>query len=123
MVDLGVEALLADDLPYRLVYVTTSDREEALRIGRTVVERRLAACVNVFDGMGSIYWWKGAIETGSEAVLLAKTTTPCVAELVATIRSLHSYECPCVVALPVVGGNPAFLAWIEGEVAAPADPL
>jgi periplasmic divalent cation tolerance protein len=111
-----------DTTPYRLVYVTTADREEALRIGRTVVERRLAACINVLDGMSSIYWWQGAIESGSEAVLLAKTTAARLPDLVDAIRSLHSYACPCVVAWPLAGGNPEFFAWIAREVAAPAEP-
>ncbi len=100
----------------RLVYVTAPDRDEALRIGRALVERRLAACANVLDGMSSIYWWQGAVETAEEAVLIAKTSAARLPALIEAVRSLHGYSCPCVVALPIVDGNPDFLAWIDGEV-------
>ena len=99
----------------RFIYVTTSGREEALRIGRTLVEKRIVACVNVLDGMTSLYHWQGALETGQEAILIAKTTEDRTAEAVETIRTLHSYDCPCVLVLPIVTGNDAFLRWIEAE--------
>ena len=98
-------------------YVTSGSREEALAIGRTVVEERLAACANVLDGVSSIYWWQGALEQASEAVLILKTRAELVERLTARIRELHSYDCPCVVALPIEGGNPAYLDWIAAETA------
>lgn len=96
-------------------YVTAGSRDEALRIGRVVVEERLAACANVIEGMSSIYWWQGAIEQADEAVLIVKTRAELVDRLTARIKSLHSYDVPCVVALPIDGGNPAYLQWIETE--------
>ncbi len=111
---------MSDPSPYRLVYVTAPDRDEALRIGRALVERRLAACVNVIERMSSVYWWQGAVESAEEVVLLAKTTVPRLPALVEAVRSLHGYSCPCVVALPILDGNPDFLAWIDREVAAGA---
>lgn len=96
-------------------YVTAGSREEALAIGRTVVEERLAACANVLDGMSSIYWWQGALEQASEAVLILKTRAELVERLTARIKDLHSYECPCVVALPIDAGNPDYLDWIARE--------
>lgn len=105
------------ELPsHRLVYVTAPDRDEALRIGRALVEERLAACVNVLDGMKSIYWWQGAVDSADEAVLIAKTSAARLPALIEAVRSLHGYSCPCVVALPIVDGNPDFLAWIGREV-------
>jgi len=98
-------------------YVTAGSREEALAIGRTVVEERLAACANVLDGMSSIYWWQGALEEASEAVLILKTRAELLERLVARVRELHSYDCPCVVALPIDAGNPAYLEWIARETA------
>jgi periplasmic divalent cation tolerance protein len=98
-----------------LCYVTTGSRVEALAIARTVVEERLAASANVLDGATSIYWWRGALEEASEAVLILKTRTELVERLTARIRELHSYQCPCVVALPIVAGNPQYLAWIAQE--------
>ncbi|GAB6039084.1 divalent-cation tolerance protein CutA [Fundidesulfovibrio butyratiphilus] len=97
------------------LYVTTKDRAEALRIGRTIVEERLAACANVLDGMHSFYWWKGELCEDDEAVLIAKTRKNLVDAVTARIKQLHGYETPCVVALPLAGGNLDFLAWIAAE--------
>ena len=96
-------------------YVTAGSREEALAIGRTVVDERLAACANVLDGMTSLYWWQGVLEQASEAVLILKTRAELVERLTMRVRELHSYDCPCVVALPIAAGNPDYLAWIAGE--------
>jgi periplasmic divalent cation tolerance protein len=62
--------------------------------------------------MNALYWWDGKIQDDQEAVLIAKTTPDRERQLVETARSLHSYECPCIVSLPVVSGNPAFLKWV-----------
>jgi periplasmic divalent cation tolerance protein len=96
-------------------YVTTGSREEALAIGRAVVGERLAACANVLDGMTSIYWWQGALEQAGEALLILKTRAELVERLTSRIRELHSYDCPCVVALPIDAGNPGYLDWIARE--------
>jgi len=97
------------------VYMTTADEAEAEKIGRVLVETRLAACVNLIPGMRSLYWWKDTIESGSEVVLIAKTRRSLLDDLTAKVRQLHSYEVPCVVALPITGGNPDFLAWLDKE--------
>ncbi len=100
------------------VYVTAESPEEARRMGREVVSRRLAACVNILPAMQSFYWWDGALQEGSEAVLVAKTRAELAPALTAAIKELHSYQCPCVVVLPITGGNPDFLVWIEAETRA-----
>jgi periplasmic divalent cation tolerance protein len=97
------------------VYATTSDTAEAQRIGRAVVEERLAACANILDGMRSVYWWAGEVQEGSEAVLILKTTDDRLEALMARVKALHSYECPCIEALPVVGGHQPFLDWVVQE--------
>jgi periplasmic divalent cation tolerance protein len=97
------------------VYVTASGAEEAERIGRAVVADRLAACANVLAPVRSIYWWRGALEDANEAVLILKTTRERMPELLARVKALHSYECPCIEALEVTDGNPDFLAWVERE--------
>jgi periplasmic divalent cation tolerance protein len=106
-------------MAFRFVYMTTSGPEEARRIGRTLVEERLAACVNILEGMRSMYWWEGAVQDAHEAVLIAKTREELVERLTERVKALHSYSCPCVVALPIEGGNPAFLQWIAEETEAP----
>lgn len=99
----------------RLVYMTAASREEARTIGRTLVEERLAACANVIDGMESVYWWQGKLTEDREAVLIAKTRAALVPALTERVKQLHSYTVPCVVALPILDGNPAYLAWLTAE--------
>ncbi len=98
-----------------LIYVTARNKDEARHVGRALVESRLAACVNIIDGMNSMYWWNGRVQDDSEAVLIAKTKESLVPELVAKVKELHSYECPCVVAVPILGGNADFLNWVAKE--------
>ncbi|MBM3569238.1 MAG: divalent-cation tolerance protein CutA [Alphaproteobacteria bacterium] len=100
-------------------YVTCASRDEALRIGRALVEERLAACVNIVDGMTALYRWQGKIEQGSEAILILKTRAAQVSALTARIKALHSYSVPCVVTWPLTQGNPDFLAWVETETSPP----
>ena len=103
----------AEDSPATsLLYVTASSRDEALAIGRAAVEEQLAACANVLEGMTSIYRWQGQLEQSTECVLLLKTRSELVPRLIDRVRGLHSYECPCIVELPVTGGYPAYLQWI-----------
>ena len=97
------------------VYVTARNAGEAARIGRALVEERLAACVNLIPAMHSIYWWEGKIEEDEEALLVAKTTESLIPKVVEKIKSLHSYSCPCVVSWPITAGNPDFLKWIVKE--------
>ena len=104
----------------RLVYMTAGSRDEAKKIGRALVEERLAACANVIDGMESVYWWQGKLTEDREAVLIAKTRAELVPALTQRVKELHSYTVPCVVALPLVGGSPAYLAWLEAETARPS---
>jgi periplasmic divalent cation tolerance protein len=102
---------------YTVVYVTAANRDQALAIGRALVEARLAACTNILPGVTSIYRWEGAVQQDDEVALLAKTRSGLVDALVAKVLELHTYSCPCVVALPIVAGNPAFLEWIGAETA------
>jgi periplasmic divalent cation tolerance protein len=98
-----------------LVYITAGDKDEARRIGQELVESRLAACVNIVDGMNSMYWWQGELQDETEAVLIAKTKESLVPELIERVKSMHSYDCPCVVSLPILDGNADFLKWVEDE--------
>jgi len=97
------------------IYITAKDKEEARKIGRILVSERLAACVNILDGMNSMYWWDGKVQDDNEAVLIAKTRESLVSALIEKVKSVHSYSCPCVVSMPVVGGNIDYLRWVEKE--------
>jgi periplasmic divalent cation tolerance protein len=98
-----------------LIYITTGSMDEARTIGRELVSNRLAACANIIDNMNSLYWWEGEIQDDREVILIAKTVESLVPELIDKVKSMHSYECPCIVSLPIIDGNPAFLAWIAKE--------
>jgi periplasmic divalent cation tolerance protein len=98
-----------------LVYVTAPSLAEAEGLARLAVESRLAACANILPGMRSLYWWQGRLEHGEETVLLLKTTETLAPALTARLTEAHSYGCPCVVTLPVTGGNPDFIRWIDDE--------
>ena len=98
-----------------LVYMTAGSLEEARKIGKELVSQRLAACVNIIDHMNSFYWWEGELQDDQEVIIIAKTREELVPELTEKVKSLHSYECPCVVSIPILGGNPDFLKWIGDE--------
>ena len=98
------------------VYMTAGSVDEARMIGEALVLERLAACVNVIEGMTSIYRWEGEVRRDAEIVLIAKTRKDRLDRLSERVKTLHSYECPCIVALPVEVGNPAFLNWIDEQI-------
>ncbi len=101
-----------------LIYITARDKKQAKRIGRKLVEERLAACANISGGIDSFYFWEGRLRRDHEAVLIVKTSHGLLNRLIKRVKSLHSYSVPCIVALPVIGGNPDFLAWVRKETAA-----
>ena len=88
-----------------LCYISLGPREDAQAIARTLVEERLAAAVNLHSGVNAFYRWQGRVEEAAEVTLIAKTR--------AALVELHSYACPAVVAVPIHGGHPDYLAWIE----------
>ena len=106
-------------MQYCLIYITTGDESEAKRIGRTLVEERLAACVN-FRPIQSIFRWEGEIEEDSEMAMLVKTRAKLADRVIERVKELHSYEVPCVLVLPIEKGNTGFLQWID-ESTEPGD--
>jgi periplasmic divalent cation tolerance protein len=101
-----------------VVFSTAASVEEAVRIAEVVVGERLAACATLVPGTRSVYRWQGRVERAEEVLLVFKTTAARLEALAARVRALHSYEVPEVVALPVAGGWPPYLAWLADEVAA-----
>jgi len=98
-----------------VVLVTTASYEEAEKIGRIIVESRLAACANVLNGMRSIFRWDNKINVENECLMIIKTTLQRYSELEAVIRQHHSYSVPEIIALPVVAGSAPYLNWIRSE--------
>ena len=102
-----------------VVLVTGPDRESLAELGRTLVEERLAACVNVHGDVRSIYRWGGAVEVESEAMAIIKTTGARVAELEARVRSLHPYTEPEFLAIEVSDGSKSYMDWVADSVDSP----
>jgi periplasmic divalent cation tolerance protein len=98
---------------YILVIVTVSDREEAERISSCLLDKKLIACVNIIGPVCSLYWWNGKKEKANEYVLLMKSRSDLFRKLAETVKSLHSYEVPEIIALPITKGYDAYLKWLD----------
>jgi len=98
------------------VYAVFADPSEAQRIGMTIIEEKLAACINILGPCRSIYRWEGAIETATETPALFKTTLDQADALIARVTELHSYEVPAIVVWPIERLNDSYASWVEGSV-------
>lgn len=99
-------------MKYYSIYITAKDEEEAKKIGKTLVEERLAACVNIHP-IKSIYRWEGQIQEENEIAMLVKTKAKLADEVIRRVKELHSYEVPCILCLPIEKGYREYLKWIE----------
>ncbi len=102
-----------------LVYATFPSLAEAERIGGRLVDDRLAACVNILPGMVSIYVWERQRQRDTECAMIIKSRATLANRIVETVRSLHPYDNPAIVALDITAGSPPFLEWILAQTAAP----
>ena len=102
-----------------LVYMTVGTAKEAESIGKELVSSGLAACVNIIENMKSIYFWEGELQKDAEVILIAKTIESNVPSLIEKVKSIHSYDCPCVISLPVLDGNKSFIDWIVDSTKKP----
>jgi periplasmic divalent cation tolerance protein len=96
-----------------VVLMTAPNADEAMRIAEMLIERKLAACVQVLPPLTSIYVWKGEVERASEILLVAKSTRAKFAELESAMHAIHSYETPEIIALPIVLGSSSYLRWLS----------
>jgi periplasmic divalent cation tolerance protein len=103
------------------VMTATDKREDAERIARSLVEMRLAGCVQIVGPMTSIYHWKGKIETAGEWLCLIKSREDCYGGIEEAIRSLHPYETPEIIAMPITAGSRDYLDWLRGELTTPCE--
>ena len=99
-----------------VVFVTVPNKETAEKIARSLIEARLAACVNIVDGLKSVYWWQGKIEEDNELLLIIKTRIEVFEELVLKIRELHPYSVPEIIGLPIIAGSKDYIDWLRNEV-------
>jgi periplasmic divalent cation tolerance protein len=100
------------------VYTTYPSVVEAEQAGRTLVERRLCACVNILPGMISLYWWQGKIDRGEEVMMIIKTRASLAEPVRAAVKQMHSYSTPAILVLPVESVDPDYHAWIVAETEA-----
>ncbi len=101
---------------YIQIITTTNDEVVAKRIGRTLVEKRLAACVQIIRGITSIYWWEGKITEDSEILIFIKSKEELYKEIEKTIKELHNYSVPEILSIPISDGNPDYFKWMENEL-------
>ncbi|MFC1998231.1 divalent-cation tolerance protein CutA [Chloroflexota bacterium] len=98
-----------------VIIITTADEQEAQAISKLLLEKRLIACANIVSKVSSMFWWQGVLESEDECMLILKTKTSLLDEVVEMVKSAHSYDVPEVIALPIIGGNEDYLKWISGE--------
>lgn len=103
------------DFSFIWLYITCGSKEEAERISHSLVSERLVACTNILENMQSFYWWQNDVQSDQEVVLIAKTQYKLFDKIKDQVESLHSYDVPCVIALPIVAGNKDYLEWIVNE--------
>lgn len=96
-----------------MIFVTTSNKKEANRIAKSLIAKKLAACVNIIDKIESIFWWQGKTDKAREALLIIKTKRKLINKLIKKVKELHSYDVPEIIALPIIAGNKAYLDWIH----------
>ncbi len=101
---------------HALVYITTSGKKESKKIGRTIVEERLAGCVNIISTIESLYWWKGEIEEDNESILIAKTKVSNIENIIKRVKEIHSYENPAILAIPIINGSKEYLDYLDDEI-------
>ena len=105
-----------------VVLSTCGSAEEAAQIARALVDKKLAACVNVMPAVRSFYRWKGVVEDEQESLLVIKSSRGLFDQLRVELEKLHSYEVPEVIAVPIVDGSEGYLEWLERELAAKLEP-
>jgi periplasmic divalent cation tolerance protein len=100
---------------YIVVLVTAKDKKEAEKIARGLLEAKLIACANIVKGIQSLFWWQGKIDSSQEVLLVLKTKKNLFKKIIAKVRSLHSYQTPEIIALPIIAGSEDYLDWIDSS--------
>ena len=98
---------------YIIIFITASSKKEAERIADSLVDKKLAACVNIVPNIKSIYTWRGKREKASEVLLIAKSKREKFKKIIKQVKSLHSYEVPEIICVPITGGSKSYLDWIK----------
>lgn len=99
-----------------LVIVTAKDKKEAKKIAQALLKKKLVACANIIEGVSSFFWWETKIDSAKEAIVFLKTKRSLFEKIRRIVRSLHSYEVPEIIALPIVVGDKNYLRWLNGNL-------
>lgn len=102
---------------YIILFITASNKKEAKHIAQALIKSKLAACVNVIDKIGSLFWWQGKVDRAKETLLVIKSRKEKLAKIIKLVRSIHSYQVPEIIALPIIGGYKPYLRWIDESIA------
>lgn len=103
-----------------VIFVTASNKIEADKIAEALVEKKLAACVNIINGVESVFWWENKVDRASEVLLIIKSSRDKFAQISETVKALHSYEVPEIIALPITDGYKPYLDWINESIRKPS---
>lgn len=112
---------MVSDSGYIVVLVTANSEKEAASIARALIERKKAACVNIVPGITSLFRWQGNIDTAGESLLLIKTKSGMLDDIIRLVKEMHSNEVPEIIALPVTGGSSDYLQWIDQSLDGESD--
>jgi len=99
-----------------IIFITAKNFSEAQKISEGLLKKKLIACANIIRGVESFFWWQGKIDKAKEALLIVKTQRRLFSKIVKTVKSLHSYDCPEIIALPILKGSKDYLKWIDDSV-------
>ena len=100
-------------MSYIIVFVTTCNKEEGLKIAKTLLKERIIACANIIEKVSSLFWWKGKIDEEEEVLLIMKSHQRLFNKLSVRVKELHSYEVPEILAFPIVEGSKSYLNWMK----------
>jgi periplasmic divalent cation tolerance protein len=101
---------------YIVIFITCSNKQEAGKISEQLVKNKLVACVNIVGAVESVFWWRGKVDQANEVLLIAKSKRTKLARIARLVKSIHSYEVPEIIALPIIGGYRPYLDWIDESV-------
>ncbi|MFA5287299.1 MAG: divalent-cation tolerance protein CutA [Candidatus Omnitrophota bacterium] len=102
---------------YRVILVTAANKKEARRIAKALINNKLAACVNIISEVESLFYWKGKIDSAKETLLIIKSRKEKVPKIIKLVKSIHSYEIPEIISLPIAAGFRLYLKWIDESLA------
>ncbi|KPK98189.1 MAG: hypothetical protein AMJ95_05635 [Omnitrophica WOR_2 bacterium SM23_72] len=102
---------------YIVILITASNKREAKRIASALIQKKLAACVNIVEDVASLFWWQDKADKAKEVLLVVKSKKEKLARVITCVKSLHSYQVPEIIALPIIDGNSAYLKWIDSSLA------